>query len=180
MINFNSVDRKLREWERSSDGEKMMQNKVAEYIISGREKTDADSDVTTLSKVRELADDLKTMIVSLSDGTPRSVSVNIQSLSAGDASFDNGRIELVMEFTDDLSRPSLDPEKYPGGATNIIALFDKGYSASGSVFGEWHGELVWSLRSRDGLGFMERAVDTFNSLYGPKWGIRAELQGPYA
>lgn len=179
-LNLASVMKKLDAWERSPEGEEAMQTKIAEYIRGGVEKTKAGSQVTTLQKVEELAEDLKEIVVSLAGTAPDSVVVNVQSLSAGEASLDNDKIQLVMEFTDDLSRPSLDPEKYPEGAKNIIVLFDKGYSAGGAVFGEWHEDLVWSLRTRKGLGFMERAVDNFNSLYGSKWGIRAELQGDFA
>ena len=179
-INYASVEKKLKDWERSAAGEKAMDNKIAEYIISGKETTDAGGKVTTLRKVRELAEDLKSVIVSLSGDAPDSVVVNVQSLSEGDAMLlDNNKIELGMDFTGDLSRPSLDPARYPEGARNIIVLFDKGYSAGGAVFGEWHGEMTVSLRTRYGIGFLQRAISTFNSLYGLEWGVVASLHGVY-
>lgn len=82
-------------------------------------------------------------------------------------SVSSGGAEKVGKFTykvtasvDQQTRPSLDIDKY-GGVTDMALLFDKGYSAGGHVFGEWHGNYIRSLISRPATNFVERGMEEF-------------------
>lgn len=64
------------------------------------------------------------------------------------------------------------------GIDNIISLFDTGYSQSKpAVRGWWlrHNKYVAAVRMREEIGFMKRAVDTFNRTYGVEYGCYAEI-----
>lgn len=76
-----------------------------------------------------------------------------------------------------LRRESLEPDLYPDGLNDIVQLFVKGYSASGSVWGEWHGDKHWGLRHRSPNDFMNKAVEEFNNKY--TGAAFAALEPPY-
>lgn len=91
--------------------------------------------------------------------------------------WDNGAGGYSVEIRfkqEDVSRPSLYPEGYPDGAYNIVALLNRGYHASDYVYGEWKrgkdqrgpGAYVYSMKDREGLWYIQSAVEKFNSLYG--------------
>ena len=74
-------------------------------------------------------------------------------------------------------RASLAPRKYPDGVPNIVLHFTRGWSARGGLRGEWHGEKVWSRRSRSGSSFMQDAVAEFNAV--AKGVATAEISSAY-
>lgn len=77
-----------------------------------------------------------------------------------------GKYKIVIDFREEkLSRPSLQPEDFDG-AYNIVALLNKGYWAPGAVYGEWHGEEIWSKKKRVAEKYIQDAVAKFESLYG--------------
>jgi len=76
-----------------------------------------------------------------------------------------------------LHRDSLWQEGYPNGVDNIVPLFEKGWSANNSVYGEWHGKNIKSRVFSPPNNFMQQAVDVFNS-YAVK-GAKAELGDAY-
>ena len=117
---------------------------------------------------------------------PTSVLAHFDSLSIGklqrqaDSSY-----TIEINFTDDLTRESLQPEKY-GGVRNIIAIFNNGYPADRSrseaishVAGYWHGKETVALEFRPGLYFLQDAVNDFNMNYGMPLGMYAELGAVY-
>jgi hypothetical protein len=88
---------------------------------------------------------------------------------------EGGKYTLQISFNKDaLFRPSLNPDRrdWTGrnitvknnqiGIEDIVIHFTYGWNARGSVYGEWHGENVWSRRSRQPNDFLERAIDEFN------------------
>lgn len=92
---------------------------------------------------------------------------------------------MEINFTDDLTRESLEPARY-GGVKNIIAIFNNGYPSDKSrseaishVSGLWHGEYTTALDSRQGLYFLQDAVNDFNLNYGMPLGMFAEVGAVY-
>ena len=94
-----------------------------------------------------------------------------------------GKYVLYVRFDDDLSREALENDLSYEGVRNIVALFNNGYKAGDYVYGYWNNHKLqsgssfhlWStdtdafVRSRlerQGLGFIQQAVDTFNGNYG--------------
>ena len=68
------------------------------------------------------------------------------------------------------SRKSLQPRKY-GGVDDIIAIFEHGYEAGGSVYGYWESKDkdVWSLQHREGAHFCLFATTELLLKYGKKY-----------
>jgi len=86
----------------------------------------------------------------------------------------SGQYKIDVNFTGDLHRESLVPERYPRGVDNIVALLNSGYSADHSIMGVWVGHTdkpISSLAERDGLHFIESAVEKFMRSYAASYGI---------
>lgn len=80
-----------------------------------------------------------------------------------------GFYEFHFNFDpESIKRESLDPDEFPGGAYDIVALINHGYDADGSVYGYWApaGKAIKSLQSREGAFFIQAAVEEFERLYG--------------
>lgn len=73
------------------------------------------------------------------------------------------------------SRPSLYPEKYGDGAYDMAGLLDHGYSIGHAVYGEWHGNYIFGLRSRPATRFVAQGVDDFNGNYGATYNAQATV-----
>ena len=90
-----------------------------------------------------------------------------------------------ISFSGDLSRKSIFSKKYPEGIDNIVALFNNGYVANDYVYGnrkEDSEEGSFYNRSKIGRpseNFMQSAVEKFNSTYGDKYNVVAELNEVY-
>ena len=187
-INMDSILDKIYDWEDSDKGQKKIQGTVNKYIRNNVKKTQAGSRVITERDMNEAAKKLvqTTKGTALSCGLPASVAAHFGSLKAGKPIRQaDGSYVIEINFGDDLSRPSLQPEKY-GGARNIIAIFNNGYPINGGnpdaishVVGWWHGKETRALGSRAGLYFMQGAVDDFNLNYGLSRGMYAEVGDAY-
>jgi len=83
-----------------------------------------------------------------------------------------GENQYIIEvyFSEDLSRPSLMPQKYDG-IPNIAALLNNGYSAGHIVKGMWHGEEQISLDTRSGTQFIDQAIRDFMGNYASEYGV---------
>lgn len=87
-----------------------------------------------------------------------------------------GKYELIVDFKEEfLSRPSLEPDRFPEGAYNIVALLNKGYHAKGAVYGEWHGMETWSKENRPAEEYIQDAVRQFHALYGAEAVVNIDL-----
>ena len=177
-LNVASVKNKLNIWSRSHDGIGAMRNKIDEYVNTDVRQSQAGSRVLTKKWVGELANELVGDIRAGAAGLPGSVAANVNSISAGGVVYIGGGAMMVeLNFSGDIMRSSLVPEKY--GDVNIIAIFEKGYDASAPVVGEWHGQTIFSLTHREGLGFIAEAVAAFNAKYA-SLGVTATVLGIYA
>lgn len=108
---------------------------------------------------------------------------------------------MYVYFEDNLRRESLDDgiNGYTGeGIDNIVALFNNGYHASDYVYGWWDGHqatastlfrsgsdikanYAWvrSQKDREGLHFIQQAVDDFNGNYGAEYHVTATAGDVY-
>ena len=186
--NMDSILDKVYAWERSDKGQKKIQGTVNKYVRNNVSRTKAGSRVVTQRDMLDAARKLVQTIKDTAHGCdlPTSVLAHFDSLSIGKLqrqADDSYTIEI--NFTDDLTRESLQPEKY-GGVRNIIAIFNNGYPADRSrseaishVAGYWHGKETVALEFRPGLYFLQDAVNDFNMNYGMPLGMYAELGAVY-
>lgn len=187
-INMGSILDKLYAWERSDKGQKRIQSTVNKYVRNNVRKTDAGGRVITESDMEEAAKNLVQTIrdTALGCNLPSSVAAHFDSLKVGKLQRQtDGSYIIEINFTDDLTRESLQPEKY-GGVRNIIAIFNNGYpsdrgrsEAISHVSGWWHGKETTALEFRQGLYFMQDAVNDFNLNYGMPLGMYAEVGAVY-
>lgn len=187
-INTDSILDKLYTWERSDKGKKKIQNTVNQYVRNNVRKTKAGSRVLTEDDMREAAKKLVQTIRDTARGCslPSSVDAHFDSLEVGKLQRNqDGSYIIEISFSDDLTRESLQPEKY-GGVRNIIAIFNNGYpsdmgrsEAISHVSGLWHGKETTALEFRPGLYFMQDAVNDFNLNYGIPLGMYAEVGAVY-
>lgn len=187
-INMDSILDKLYAWERSDKGQKKIQGTVNKYVRNNVRRTKAGSRVVTENDMREAAKKLVQTIrdTALGCNLPSSVAAHFGSLKVGKLQRQSdGSYIIEINFTDDLTRESLQPEKY-GGVRNIIAIFNNGYpsdlgrsEAISHVSGWWHGKETTALEFRQGLYFMQDAVNDFNLNYGMPLGMYAEVGAIY-
>ena len=188
VINMDSILDKVYAWERSDKGQKKIQGTVNKYVRNNVSKTKAGSRVVTQRDMLDAARKLVQTIKDTAHGCdlPTSVLAHFDSLSIGKLqSQADDSYTIEINFTDDLTRESLQPEKY-GGVRNIIAIFNNGYPADRSrseaishVAGYWHGKETVALEFRPGLYFLQDAVNDFNMNYGMPLGMYAELGAVY-
>ena len=187
-INMDSILDKVYAWERSDKGQKKIQGTVNKYVRNNVSRTKAGSRVVTQRDMLDAARKLVQTIKDTAHGCdlPTSVLAHFDSLSIGKLQCQaDDSYTIEINFTDDLTRESLQPEKY-GGVRNIIAIFNNGYPADRSrseaishVAGYWHGKETVALEFRPGLYFLQDAVNDFNMNYGMPLGMYAELGAVY-
>ena len=188
VINMDSILDKVYAWERSDKGQKKIQGTVNKYVRNNVSRTKAGSRVVTQRDMLDAARKLVQTIKDTAHGCdlPTSVLAHFDSLSIGKLRRQvDDSYTIEINFTDDLTRESLQPEKY-GGVRNIIAIFNNGYPADRSrseaishVAGYWHGKETVALEFRPGLYFLQDAVNDFNMNYGMPLGMYAELGAVY-
>lgn len=183
-VNEDAILDKLYAWERSNRGQKKIEDTVNRYIRQNINKTDAGSRVITQREMLQAATKLVQAIKRAAQGCalPPSVIAHFDSLKVSRVQRQPDNSYLIeINFTDDLSRESLQPERY-GGVRNIIAIFNNGYPSDPSrseaisyVSGYWHGKETQALEYRPGLYFLQSAVNDFNLNYGLSLGMYAEV-----
>lgn len=187
-INMDSILDKIYAWERSDKGQKKIQGTVNKYVRNNVKRTKAGSRVITEHDMKIAANKLVETIRGTAQGCglPASVAAHFDSLKVGKLERQaDGSYKIEINFTDDLTRESLEPARY-GGVRNIIAIFNNGYpsdrgrsEAISNVSGFWHGEYTTALGFRQGLYFMQDAVNDFNLNYGMPLGMFAEVGAVY-
>lgn len=179
-INYASIEAKARAYMDSEKGQARAKAKLDEYITIGRDRTKAGSYVMNHTRMRRIADEFiravqkLTSTQALSSGSdfsdPSSVVELFQSMSISNPEkLDENTYKVTVNFTGDLSRRSLEPDRY-GGVDNIVALFNNGYVAPRAeyVIGIWHGETISGLPFRDSGRFMQAAQQQIESKYASR------------
>lgn len=184
VVNKSSISEKVGAWAASNRGRKAVAKRLQEYVQNDVRTTQAGSPVFTLQLMRECADYLvsrvKARASDASDGNfsmVPSVMRQVNSLRRGRVTkLQDGGFSCELNFQGDLSRPSLEPNNFPEGLSNIIALFNNGMNYSYfDVWGEWHGRTIHAIANRPGMRFMQAAVEDFNAQYGDKYDIKVQL-----
>lgn len=150
-----AINAKLEAWSKSKAGQKVLvaagKQALLGAIRNGEKPKDAD----------KLADEMKMVLLAhLSD--------SLKSLTMSD--FEEPEFKIVDEEAvmtirfrpDSVSRPSLDPEKYPNGIADIVVHLDHGWDAKRVTGGLWHGEYHLSRQHSERQDFLQDAVDEFN------------------
>lgn len=193
-VNIDGIMSLVKSWAKTSSGKKTMEEAIEEMRKSGREKTAGGSALMTVERMHAVAEELindlrdRAMMYEMEQLLPPTITVLFDSLRYSTAyEQNNGEYNYRIDvwFDTDLSRTSLyniDPEtgikRYTGdGVDNIINLFDKGYSAAHTAYGYWEsaGKYTVSRMNRPRLGFMEEAIDFFNSTKGKDYKCFAKL-----
>lgn len=192
-----SIKSKLDAWAKSPEGQKRMQDKIAEYRKSGVTKTAAGSDVMGEKRIRQAASRLIYVMqkTAASYSLPESVMKHFYLLSCSDIiTKPDGTLEALITFGGDLHRDSLYTKGY-SGVDNIVALLNNGYvntggSARNYVYGPWFGHqptggalddarstdgiaYIHSRKDFGGLHFIQIAIDNFNKTYGSVYNVTA-------
>lgn len=184
-INSAALSAKIEVFKASSEGKETIKNAIVKYREGGSIGGSGDgSEAITYDKMEKVAKELISMVRkhAASAGLPASVMAHIESLEASPIiTRDDGSAQISINMMDDPSRPSLLPEDF-SGLPNIVASFNRGIDASGSVFGYWEsaGKEVWSQKHRPALLFMQAAINEFNAKYGSKYNVTVTLAPEYA
>lgn len=194
-VNIDGIMSLVKSWAKTSSGKKTMEEAIEEMRKSGQEKTAGGSALMTIEKMHAVAEELindlrdRAMMYEMEQLLPPTITVLFDSLRYSAAyEQNNGEYNYRIDvwFDTDLSRTSLyniDPEtgikRYTddNGIDNIINLFDKGYGAKHTVYGYWEnaGKYTHSRMNRPRLGFMEEAINFFNSTKGKDYKCFAKL-----
>lgn len=103
--------------------------------------------------------------------SPNAISA-ISSIDYGDVTIHGNVGTVKIYFVGDMSRPSLAPNSYPGGISDIVALFNNGVDHTmRAVHGTWHGKETWSRTVIPGTHFIEQAVNTFMGVYATEYSV---------
>ena len=193
-VNIDGIMSLVKSWAKTSSGKKTMEEAIESMRKSGREKTAGGSALMTIEKMHAIAEELindlrdSAMLYEMEQLLPHTITELFDSLRYSAVyEQNNGEYNYRIDvwFDTDLSRTSLyniDPatgtRRYTrDGVDNIINLFDKGYSAAHTAYGYWEsaGRYTVSRMDRPRLGFMEEAIDFFNSTKGKDYKCFAKL-----
>ena len=176
-INEAAIQAKVAAWGNTPAGQAKIAAVIGNYIRTGTTSVKITGNVITKAQMMEAAEKMKSLLMQCASGLPPSVQAHVDSTSIGPIVENGpGSYSVTLSFGGGMARPSLQPSKY-GGVSNIVALFNNGYSAGGQVFGEWHGQRVGSRTMREGTHFVSQAVGMFNSTCGGQYHATATANG---
>lgn len=192
----NSMMAKLKQWETTADAKDKMDDAIKRGIRTGVPFASSDRPVT-IEEINMMANDLRNMIVSR---IPQSLSKikPVVFIDPPTEQTDWSYVVNIHFWDDDLHRDSVENDETDyDGIENILALFNNGYIASGSVYGWWNGhrptgealsrgvtgseDYAWikTRPEREGLRFMQDARDEFLAKYGSKYTVKVKLGSDY-
>lgn len=185
-VSVSAIAAKLDAWEKSDDGQKKIREIIKDIQKSKGHsgKTGTGDIIVTHEQMEAAAKDFISMIRkhAASSGIPDSVMGHIESFQDSPlVENPDGSVKIEINMLDNPRRESVQPSTYQRGSDNIVAAFNVGYSAKGQVFGQWEtaGKSIWTLKHRDGLYFLQRAVEEFNAKYGKKYNVTVTLDSQY-
>lgn len=190
---------KVDAWSKTPEGKRRIQAKLDEYKKQGRTTTRAGASIRTERTMYEAAAKMISVMqgAARDAGLPDSVLAHFNSLYASaPKALGDGIYVVFINFGDDLSRESLENEYDYGGVNNIVALFNNGAHAKNYIYGWWNGHAptgntgfrsggsdsyawVRSKKDREGLHFIQQAVNDFNGNYGADYEVTATVGDDY-
>ena len=160
-ISMDSISDKIKSYSNSSEG---------------KEKIKRTIDISTMQDIaQQLVDMIKTHL-------PPSIQNNVDIICSNPTETENGwRVDINFDAESVFRSSLLDDGNMGYGVDNIVALLNNGYHAQAYVYGYWDtaGKEIWSRKDREGLGFMQTAINTFNTDIGSKYGCTAKLSEKY-
>lgn len=197
-INLDSIMRKVSAYSRTDNGKAKMRDVIQRYRDSGTGRTGAGDKVITKEDMLIAADKMISVLRSTAQsyGLPASVMKHFDSLDYSRVyEMPDGTSVIYVYFMDDLHRDSLQPEGYDG-VRNIVALLNNGYHAKNYVYGDWEGHsptgesrfdgrsidtsaYIRSRKDREGLQFIQQAINDFNGNYGADFNVTAVAGDDY-
>jgi len=203
-INMSSIMSKVGAYSRSVSGKLRMKECIDKYAADGKGKTAGGGKVMTETDMLEAGAKLIQVLQETARACdlPQSIMQHFNSLECSKPiKMPYGSTLMYVYFEDNLRRESLDDgiNGYTGeGIDNIVALFNNGYHASDYVYGWWDGHqatastlfrsgsdikanYAWvrSQKDREGLHFIQQAVDDFNGNYGAEYHVTATAGDVY-
>ncbi len=181
VINMASIIPKINAYAGSAQGKKVIWTATKNIAMKFGASVSKHSPQEAADKFVEI---MESTVKGMEGSTLGSTAVSAASNFISGTPFvstSSGAVAVTIPFTfqGDLHRYSLRPDIY-GGIDNIIALLNNGYSASHTVFGNWHGKDTASLKDRDGAGFIQSAVGEFMSKYAKEYNVLSiEIDGAY-
>ena len=208
-INMNSIMSKVGAYSRSVSGKLRMKECIQKYAAEGKSKTAGGSKVMTEDEMWKAAAKLIWVLQETARNfdLPQSVMQHFNSLECSKPyRMPDGSTVMYVYFEDDLRRESLEDgyDYYGGkfggytgeGIDNIVALLNNGAHAKDYTYGWWNGHsptgdalsrsmgtdgFAWvkSKKDREGLHFIQQAVNDFNGNYGSEYNVTAEAGEAY-
>lgn len=194
-INMASIMKKVDAYSKSNEGKIRMKNCIKNYSDNGITKTEAGDRIMSEKDMHLAAAKMIDVLIKTarSYDLPASIMEHFEGLSASKIyEMPDGSSTIYIYFGGDLHRESLYSEGYDG-VDNIIAVLNNGYNAKGYVYGWWEGHeptednayrsgwtgsgstdaYIRSRKDREGLQFIQQAVQDFNGNYGSDYNVVA-------
>jgi len=197
-LNLGSIMQKVEAYSRTANGKIKMQDCIQKYHSEGVGKTAAGDKVMTEADMWAAASKMISVLRSTAQsyGLPASVMAHFDSLDCSKIyEMPDGSFTIFITFGDDLHRDSLYSDGYDG-VRNIVAVLNNGYHARDYVYGDWDGHaptgeskfdgrsidtsaFIRSRKDREGLHFIQQAVQDFNGNYGADYNVTAIVGEDY-
>lgn len=199
-INMTSIMNKVEAYGRSVNGKLRMRECIQNYANEGKEKTEAGDKILTETDMHKAAAKFIQVLRSTAQSydLPASVMSHFDSLDTSSIiKMPDGSAMIYVYFGGDLHRDSLYSEGYDG-VDNIVAVLNNGYHARDYVYGWWDGHApsggasgelrnslskdyayIRSRKDREGLHFIQQAVQDFNGNYGSEYNVTAVAGDEY-
>lgn len=191
-IDLSTVMKKVTAYSKTERGKEKIRDVLLRYRNEGVRKTGAGDSVLTEADMWTAASKMIDVLRSTAQsyGLPASVLRHFDSLQCSRIyEMPDGSSVIYVFFGDDLHRDSLYSDGYDG-IRNIVALLNNGYHAKNYVYGYWEGHsptgeskfdgqsidssaYIRSRKDREGLQFIQQAVQDFNSNYGADFNVTA-------
>ena len=169
-INMSSILAKAKSYMGSSEGQSKVNSSV-QRVMLGNVKLQVGGTVHTPEDAAAKFIDVLLRSIESSGLSPNAISA-VSGLDYTPTTCIGENTWLVgVYFTGDLSRPSLQEDKY-GSIKNIVALLNNGVDHTmRPVHGVWHGNETWSRTTIPGAHFVEQAVTDFIGNYASEYNV---------
>lgn len=184
--------RKVTAYSQTDKGKSKMREVIQQYHADGVGKTGGGGKIMTETDMWTAAAKMIDVLrmEAKSYDLPPSVMRHFDSLECSKIyEAPDGSSVIYIYFGDDLHRESLYSDGYEG-VRNIVALLNNGYHAKNYVYGDWDGHsptgeskfdgrsidtsaYIRSRKDREGLQFIQQAVQDFNGNYGADYNVTA-------
>lgn len=186
IVNRGSIMQKVKSHIASPSYQSAVNKEIKRRREGNIGGADLGVNIITEAQMRDAASILRKLLYSVaaSAGVPGSVLEHIGDIESSGITYEDGdkQASITLSFVGDLSRPSLVRKdgSQSAGIKDIVTLFDQGYSYDGKrVFGYYENwgaakpagsdMVIVSRNEREGLFFLQNAIEEFNSIYGASY-----------